>query len=88
MTLWTDAAPPAEFIPTRTITTSWLLLVVRLTDNALARLTLLWAVPSSATALDPELVLVLLEEEDCIIASTNVTPFWPTLVEKEYCCDD
>jgi hypothetical protein len=61
--LWTDATPPAEFIPTRTITTSWLLLVVRLTDNALARLMLLWAVPSSATALDWELVLVVVVVE-------------------------
>ena len=57
--LWTDAPPPAEFIPTRTITTSWLLLVERLTDNALARLMLLWAVPSSATTLDWGVVLVV-----------------------------
>jgi len=77
------------FIPTRMITTSWLLLVVRPTDNALAKLMLLCAFPSNATMLDwvLVLVLVLVVVDDCIIASTKVMPFSAGMVEKEYCWD-
>jgi hypothetical protein len=89
-TLRTAALPPAVFIPTRTITTSWLLLVVRLTASALAELALLCAFPSRVMTFDPELVMVLVltvelvVDVDCFIASTKTMPFSPTLVEKEY----